>query len=161
MTFNRPPRIQKPLPKDKIDIPTPINLPSKPGPLDRITIFLSFGAIILTIVFVMLVSGGGSAGFGYLIFLPLMLVSYVGTWFTSRNAKKKYEQDLAQAKQEYDEALNNAERSLQDLQGRQRQIMLEVDPELNECLRRVNAQDPRLGERRPGLSSSSIRIGYG
>lgn len=153
MPFNRPPRIQKPLPKDTIEIPTPVNLPSKPGPMDRMTIFLSFGAIILTIVFVMLVSGvsggGFAAGLGYLIFLPLMLVSYVGTWFTSRSAKKKYEQDLAQAKQEYDQALSVTERRLQDLQGQQRQTMLEVDPDLNECSRRVNVQDARLGERRP------------
>ena len=149
MSFNRSPRIQKPLPKDTVEIPNPPTLPSKPGPIDRTTIFLSFGAIILTIIFVMLISGGGSAGFGYLIFLPLMLVSYVGTWFSSRNAKKKYELDLAQAKQDYNSSLVDAEKSLRGTQGLQRQIMLEVNPDLNECLHRVNNQDPRIGERRP------------
>ncbi len=149
MSFNRPPRIQKPLPKDSIEIPSPPTLPSRPGPLDRITILLSFGAIILTIVFVMLVSGGGSAGFGYLIFLPIMLVSYVGTWFSSRAAKKKYDQDFARAKQEYNDTLAAADKSLRSIQELQRQIMLDISPDTNECTRRVNNQDRRIGERRP------------
>ena len=150
MPFNRPPRIQKPLPNDTVEIPTPPTLPSRPGPLDRITIFLSFGAIILTIVFVMLVSGGGGASsLGYLIFLPIMLVSYVGTWFSSRAAKKKYDQDLAQAKKDYNQALESADKSLRVFQDRQRQIMLDVNPDLNECVRRINNQDRRVGERRP------------
>lgn len=162
MSFNRPPRIQKSLPKDEVEIPTPPTLPSKPGAFDRTTIFLSLGAIIITIIFVMLISGGGTAGFGYLIFLPLMLVSYMGTWFTSRSAKKRYDQELARAKQEYNEALVGTERNLRSLQGLQRQIMLDVNPDLNECTRRVNIQDRRIGERRPEDSDFLCpRLGLG
>jgi DNA segregation ATPase FtsK/SpoIIIE, S-DNA-T family len=149
MSFNRPPRIQTPLPIDKIEIPIPPNLPSKPGASNWLTIVLSFGAIVLTVIFVMLVSGGNSASLGYLIFLPIMLVSYLATWLSSRSAKKKYDQDLAQAKDEYGKALRSTEKSLQDVQKKLRQIMLEVNPDLGECIRRVGNQDLRIGERRP------------
>ena len=56
---------------------------------------------------------------------------------------------FARAKQEYNEALLSTEKMLRSLQDRQRQIMLDVNPDLNECIRRVNNQDRRIGERRP------------
>lgn len=162
MSFNRPPRIQIPLPTDTVEIPVPPNLPNKPGLSNWLTIVLSFGAIALTIIFVMLISGGSSASLMYLVFLPIMLVSYVATWFSSRSAKKKYDQDLAQAKEEYEKALRLTEQRLQSLQKSQRQIMLEVNPDLGECTRRVSIQDLRVGERRPeDLDFLAPRLGVG
>jgi S-DNA-T family DNA segregation ATPase FtsK/SpoIIIE len=91
-----------------------------------------------------------------------MLVSYVATWFTYRSAKKKYGEDLAQAKEEYSQALNRTEVHLKDLQKQQRLIMLDNDPDLSECEKRISIQDLRIGERRPeDRDFLALRMGLG
>lgn len=147
MTFNRPPRIQTPLPDDDIEIPAPPTLPTSPAAMNLLAIGLPLGAVLLSVI--MMTSSGGAGGMSYLRFLPIMLATYLASGVTYMLGRRTYKRKLAESKEAYAETLANLENGLQSLQKKQARIQLEVNPDLNQCLRRARRIDPRLGERRP------------
>jgi S-DNA-T family DNA segregation ATPase FtsK/SpoIIIE len=161
MPFNRPPRIQTTLPDEEIQIPSPPQLPSSPAAMNWLAIGLPLGAVLLSVV-MMTSSSGGAAGMSYLRFLPIMLATYLASGLTYFLGRRTHKRNIAEGKEEYTEKLTNLETELQSLQDRQREIRIETDPDLNECLTRAQHQDARLGERRPNdLDFLSVRIGLG
>ena len=161
MPFNRPPRIQTTLPDEEIQIPSPPQLPSSPAAMNWLAIGLPLGAVLLSVV-MMTSSSGGAAGMSYLRFLPIMLATYLASGLTYFLGRRTHKRNIAEGKKEYAEKLKNLETELQSYQDRQREIRIETNPDLNECLTRAQHQDARLGERRPNdLDFLSIRIGLG
>jgi S-DNA-T family DNA segregation ATPase FtsK/SpoIIIE len=162
MTFNRPPRIQTPLPIDKIQIPPLRDLPSKPGALNWISIVLPLGALAVTVVFMMTLSGGGSMGSSYLFFLPMMVITYVGSALTYFLGKRKYKRELIEAQEKYVQELKETETLLRTSHNQELSILLDVNPDPDTCLQRVQQQDPRIGERRPtDPDFLDVRLGLG
>jgi len=148
MTFNRPPRIQTPLPDDKIPVPKAPSIPSNPESGNWWTIILTVGAALLSVILMMAFLPGGS-GITYLLFLPIMLVSYVAAYFSTRSQKKKYTQKVSAAREKFRKDLSNLDGRLLSLQKLEKQLRREKDPDWSEFVRRVREKDSRLGERRP------------
>ena len=126
------------------------------------TIGLSVGALLFTVMLVILMSGGSASSSSYLIFLPMMLVTYLATGLTYWSSRRKFTRDLATAKEAYGQSLHSAEARLQSLMRKQRTLLLAGHVESAECLRRALKRDPRLGERRPeDPDFLSLRLGIG
>jgi len=160
MPFNRPPRIQTPLPDDDIEIPAPPTLRTSPAAMNWLAIGLPLGAVLLSVV--MMTSSGGASGMSYLRFLPIMLATYLASGVTYMLGRRTFKRKLVESKEAYAETLTNLEKDMQSLKEQQTQIQLEVNPDLNECLRRARGVDPRLGERRPhDPDFMTFRIGMG
>lgn len=149
MPFNRPPRIQTPLPADEVEVPAPPAPPSNPAAVNWISIALPLGAVLLTVVLTTSMAAQGAGGLSYLIFLPIMLATYLATGVTLWLGRRDYRRRLAMARLDYDRALAQAGKRLEFLQRRQHGLLREIDPDLRVCLQRAQNRDSRLGERRP------------
>jgi S-DNA-T family DNA segregation ATPase FtsK/SpoIIIE len=161
MPFNRPPRLQTPLPDDQVELPAAPPPPPGPGALNWLSIGLPLGAVLLSVILMVGPSGGGSA-VSYLRFLPIMLATYLATGVTYVVGRRTQRQRVARDRERYIQSLRSVEARLKVLQDRQRQIMLEVNPDLNEAQRRAQRQDSRLGQRRPEDGDFlHVRIGMG
>ena len=162
MPFNRPPRIQKPLPDKKVEVPALPAVPSKPETGNWLMAILPMAAMILSIVLIMGVMSGNESGKNYLIFLPIMVVSYIGTFLTTLFQKKNYDKKVESARQSFRVDLRQVENELIALSQKEKEIRLSNDPDISECLRRAQMQNPRLGERRPQDADFLFtRIGVG
>ena len=106
MPFNRPPRLQTPLPTDVVKIPEPPAIPSKPEATNWLTVILPLGAVLLSVVLMVAFMGSSSSGLSYLLFIPIMLVSYLVAIITSRNQKKNYEKKVLEGQIKYRETLD-------------------------------------------------------
>jgi S-DNA-T family DNA segregation ATPase FtsK/SpoIIIE len=147
MPFNRPPRILPTLSKESVEIPSPPQLPQAPGAFSWMTILLPLGGIFLMVLLMAAVGGGG--GMSYLLFLPMMLAGYLVTYLTFRGQKNDFEKKLADGKRAYAEQLKKTENQLYSLREREQAVLRKMSPDLEECQRLAERQDPRLGERRP------------
>lgn len=146
MPFNRPPRIQSPVPSDKVKIPTLNSPPQKPSKTNWFTIAFPVLGLIISITLMVTKSEGGIGS--YLMFIPVMAASYLATFATSFFQKRKYKADVETAKQEYRKKLRDTETLLHKYHKDQKRISLAVNPALDLCLERAQNTDPRLGERR-------------
>jgi S-DNA-T family DNA segregation ATPase FtsK/SpoIIIE len=149
MPFNRPPRIQPTLSKETVKIPPPPQLPQEPGAFSWMSIVIPLGGILLMVVLMGAVGGGGGGGLMYLLTLPMMLGGYVLTYYTFQNSKKDFKKKLDEGKQEYSQQLQKTENHLYSLREREQSVLRRMNPDLEECQRLAEKQDPRLGERRP------------
>ena len=145
MPFNRPPRIQTQLPSEKIQIPTLSGVPSKPGALNWITIVLPLGALVITVVFMMTLSGDGTMGKSYLFFLPMMVITYVGSALTYILGKRKYKREIIEAQEKHMEELRDTENLLQNTHSELRSILLNVSPDPGICIQRAELKDSQIG----------------
>jgi S-DNA-T family DNA segregation ATPase FtsK/SpoIIIE len=162
MPFNRPPRIQTPLPTDPIQIPPLRDLPSKPGALNWISIVLPLGALAVTVVFMITLSGGGSMGRSYLFFLPMMVITYIGSALTYFLGKRKYKREIVESKDNYMKVLEEAETLLKNSHRKELRILMDINPDPEVCLERCERQDSRMGERRPtDVDFLNLRLGLG
>lgn len=161
MQFNRPPRIQVPLPNDVVKIPGTPDIPSKPEKNNWLVILLPIGAILLSVLLMsMLMSGGSSTS--YLFFLPIMLASSLVGIFATKSQKKKYENEVKECRGEFRSSLRVVEEELSKLQKKEKEIRLSIDPDPSECIYWAQRADSRLGERRPeDPDFLFIRLGIG
>jgi Flp pilus assembly protein TadB len=120
MFFNRPPRIQTPLPEKTISIPTPSDVPSKPSESHWIITALPLVALFL--VMLLMLFGSSSVGLSYLLFMPLMLVTYLVSIINNRMQRKKYKEDLAKAKDKYNGELREVSKQIQSQYNQEREI---------------------------------------
>ncbi len=148
MAFNRQPRIQAGLPIETIKIPNHPALPPKPDSGNWLTVLLPLGAVLLSVVLMVGFMGSGGSGMSYLIFIPVMLVSYVAAFITTGTQKKSYQKKVEESRKKFRGTLRGIEEQLQSLQKKEAEIRLENDPDLGKCQMRVQTQDARLGERR-------------
>ncbi|MCW5873108.1 MAG: hypothetical protein KIS88_00525 [Anaerolineales bacterium] len=161
MSFNRPPRIQKALPSETVKIPVPRGMPSKPGEQSWLTTLLPIGMLLISVVIIILVSGGG-ASLSYLIFLPLMLASYAVTIISGRNQRKAYTQRVAEVKERYTHELRQVGEKLKTLKHANEKTLRDQSPSVLHLVERAKTQDTRLGERRPhDADFLSVRLGAG
>ena len=149
MPFNRPPRIQPTLSKETVKIPPPPQLPQEPGVFSWMTIVIPLGGILLMVVLMGAVGGGAGGGMMYLLTLPMMLGGYVLTYYAFQNTKKDFKKKLAEGRSEYTSQLQKTENQLYSLREREQVVLRRMNPDLDECQRLAERQDPRLGERRP------------
>lgn len=161
--FNRPPRIQKHLPVEKIDIPAPENLPTKPT-IDWFMVglpILGIGAVIGLSIWLSRESGG--LGFSsYLIFLPFMLASVLASVFTYFSQTKQYKQRVEEIKVSYRQTLQESRDLLQERINYQRDVLEYRNPNLQTCLSFSRQRFSRLGERRTHDNDFlTIRLGIG
>lgn len=162
MSFNRPPRLQKPLPTDIVKIPRPRGMPSKPGEQNWLTILLPLGAVLLSIILMVAISGSGMGAVSYLVFIPIMLATYLATIMSSRGQQRKYKTKMAEVKNRYGAELENVSARLKSLKAENEKTSRDQNPDVQQCMQRVKAEDVRLGERRPSDSDFlSVRLGAG
>lgn len=160
MAFNRPPRIQYKIPKRKVAIPSPQNVPSKPGETNWLMTVLPLAALLLVAIFMLFSSA--SMGLSYLLFLPLMLVTYLANAFNTKIQQRRYIEDLEKAKKAYAADLHNTETKLRRIQAETKKIYLRNNPSPSECARMVKQRASRLGERRvEDPDFLHIRLGTG
>ena len=162
MAFNRPPRIQKPLPDEVIEVPQMPAVPSKPESHNWLMAVLPMAAMLLSIILIMSMMGDSGSSSSYLIFLPIMVVSYIGTFLTTWFQKRGYGKKVEKARETYRAELRQVENRLIELSKEEKEIRLNNDPDISECLRRAQTNNSRLGERRPyDADFLSVRIGVG
>lgn len=162
MAFNRPPRIQKALPGEVVKIPKPRGVPSKPGAQNWLNILLPVGAVLISVVLMIVISGSGGGALSYLIFLPIMLATYVATAMATKGQARKYKTKIQEVKQNYQAELKRTTEKLKRLKADQEKISREQNPETVRCIQRAKNQDVELGERRPTDSDFlTVRLGSG
>ena len=162
MTLNRQPRLQTPLPTTVVKIPAPPNIPSKPENSNLISVLLPLGAVLLSVILMISLMGGASSGLSYLLFLPIMLVSYLVAYITSRGIKKNYEKKLVEGREVFRANLRDIEEELKTFNKQEKIIRLSVDQDPGECIRMLQKTDARIGERRPGDQDFLyLRLGLG
>jgi S-DNA-T family DNA segregation ATPase FtsK/SpoIIIE len=163
MPFNRPPRLQTPLPDTIIKRPESPLIPSKPDKGNWLTMLLPVGAVLLSVVlmFVLMSNNSGSM-LNYLLFIPIMLVSYLAAIITNSTQKKNYLKKVEEGRVIFNDLLNKFENQLAEAKRNETQLRLTQDPDTLECIRRAQKVDPRLGERRPTDSDFlHLRLGVG
>lgn len=160
--FNRPPRLISPLPKQVVKLPKIPTLTEKNISAEWLTMVLPFAAVILSAVIMFSISGAGSTWTTYLLFIPIMACSYLASALVSSKQKKEYQKKLNGLHAKLNNELFTIEKTLSDLNQEERRKRFRVDPDIAECLKRVQDADPRLGERRPSDDDFlHVRIGTG
>lgn len=157
-------RIREPLPCTEIKIPSPKQLPSKPGKPD-LMMFLP--------VIVMALATGGISFFvqrnanAATFIIPMMLMGGtmmgVQMW-RHRSSVKTYEGEVARINTEYQNRLATLQDELEKNAQEQRRILCEEHPGFQELTRRVNYhhRTRRLWERQPDNDDFlCVRIGTG
>lgn len=161
--FNRSPRISSLLSIDnEITIPKPPPIPTKPDNTNWLSVLLPIGAVLMSVVLMVSLMGSSSSSLSYLLFLPIMLVSYLAAFITAGSQKKTYQRKVEQARERYREELRQVEQKLIRNHRLEKQRLLTLEPDLSECLRRIQSLDSRIGERRQtDVDFLCPRIGVG
>lgn len=153
--LNRPPRIQNPILPQKIVIPPPTEVPSKPGSLDWISIGIPLIATILSVVLMLSLSGNSSS---YWYFLPIMFASYIAAginWVVQTN---KYKKDIKKTQDDYLNELKQIDIELSGFAADEYRLRTQNDPDIPECLLKSQKTDPHLGERRPDNQNADFLV---
>lgn len=162
MPFNRPPRLQTPLPADVIKIPAPPAIPQKPDKSNWMTVLLPLGAVLLSVVLMVAFMGGSSSSASYLFFLPIMLVSYLVALFAAKSQKKDYEKKVVEGRAQFRAELRAVEEQLVNQNAAEKALRLKMDPDTSDCILIAQRADPVLGERRPtDADFLHVRLGVG
>jgi|GEM_PF-2545487 len=162
MPFNRPPRLQVPLPQETVKIPAPPAIPAKPEKNNWLSIGLPIGAVLLSVILMVGVMNTSGSALSYLIFLPIMLISYLTAFLTTGSQKKAYEKKLTEGRAEFRKELRLVEDHLSELYQAEKSLRLKVDPDTGECILMAQKASPDLGSRRPAdIDFLNVRIGIG
>ena len=113
--FNRPPRLLSPLPNQIVKFPKIPASPAKSSATGWLIILLPFAGIILTLVIMLAVSGSSGSASGYLLFIPIMVVSSLAGILTSAQQKKDAVRKLAAAHNKLKNEIFVVEKKLADL----------------------------------------------
>jgi len=160
--FNRPPRLVSPLSNQVVRLPKIPAVTSKNSSTELLTTILPFAAIIIMVILMFVFMGGSGSVTSFLLFIPMMALSYLTSLIISRQQKKENEKKLFKARTMLRSELHNAEKTLTELQVKESKNRIRNDPDIDECLKRVQKADPRLGERRPeDIDFLALRAGTG
>lgn len=118
--------------------------------------------MLFSVILMVAFSGGSSSMLSYLIFVPIMLATSVGSIILYFHQQREARRETIKAQENYMVELRDLERHLMDLRQREQEIRRRRDPDLRECSDWARQQDPRLGERRPvDEDFLSVRLGIG
>lgn len=165
--FNRPPRVQKPLPQHEVTLPTPpvpVNPPRRNfwvSLLPGLGMFFSMGAMAW---FSYSQSPEGSRNI--LMVLPMSMmavVSIMSSVMMFREQGKSHEQSVVEQQTRFEELFELKKSELQKWREDEREIREDVNPSLDEIERIIKKEDVmRLWARRPqDPDFSSVRVGFG
>ncbi|WP_455387531.1 FtsK/SpoIIIE domain-containing protein [Petrachloros mirabilis] len=130
--------------------------------MDWLTSLLPVGAMLLSVVLMVALLGGNSSMLSYLIFMPIMLATAVGSIVVYFHQRREARRDTIQAQETYMVELRDLERRLMDLQHNEQEVRRLRDPDLRECSEWAREKNPRLGERRPEDEDFlAVRLGTG
>ena len=158
--FNRPPRIQRNLPEDTVDIPRPPEPQFKGDRLSILVLILPVALAVLTVVAMTLAMTLGTGSNP--IFLLTIVVASLGMIVTAIvNILVKITTDRAN-RQEYLEILSDREKQLRDYSRQQQTVLNNLYPSLPQIFEWPRGQNLRLWERRTGDADFlNIRLGIG
>ena len=160
--FNRPPRIQRPLPVQEISLPTP-PVPGKPPHRSLLpTLLPSLGMMFsMGLMSTMNYSQSGNL----LVILPTVMMGVVSlgtSVFMYREQHQTFRQNSEAENERFQRTLDSKMEELDGARGEERRIRLENDPSLDQIVGMVETDDLRLWERRPeDPDFASVRIGVG
>jgi S-DNA-T family DNA segregation ATPase FtsK/SpoIIIE len=158
--FNRAPRVRPPLPSGEIEIPTPPAMPQAPStswwsillPILGIGIFMGITITANENTNPALMLGSGA----------MMLASVGASLVNHLQQRKKYQMDLNERRSAYNQAIKKVKKELVDAHQAQKDALLRMDPDPEDCLSQVLNLDVGLWERRPQDDDFiSLRIGIG
>ncbi len=163
-TFKRSPRFYPELPDGEAEIPPPKAAPTPPS-TSLTSVLLPAGVTLVGLAIMIAVgasSGGSGLGLSMVLSLPMMLVSYVVSFFNYKSQRDAYRREVREREQKYRTMLEDRRRELEHLQDRQRAALRQIDPAPQECLARVERLDRRMWERSPkDADFLSLRLGLG
>jgi S-DNA-T family DNA segregation ATPase FtsK/SpoIIIE len=157
--LNRSPRIQNPIPSQKVVIPPPQSVPTKPASMDWISIGIPLAATVLSVVLMLSLSGNSAS---YLYFLPIMFASYLAAGINWAVQTKKYKKDLQDAKDNFQKQLELFDDDLKKRADDEYGLRIQNDPDVPDCLQKARTTDHHLGERRPDHQNPDflqVRVG--
>jgi S-DNA-T family DNA segregation ATPase FtsK/SpoIIIE len=163
-TFQRPPRHPLELPKGEVEIPALPPAPTKPS-VSLLPVLLPgiFAVAALAVTLVTTATGGSflasALSFGF------MGISSLTAFLNYNSQKKTYQQAMDKRETGYRAALDSRRQELARLRAQQQQLLCANDPDLRECLARVERRpepDRRLWERSPkDADFLALRLGVG
>jgi len=164
--IQRSPRIHPPPVKKEIEIPRPPSPPTEPGNGGITDYLMPIGMILITIVIFVIMSSmsDGSGHFIYMLafMVPINVLTLIITLNRNSAQKKKYLKTEKIRREKYTQALNAIWSELTCISEEVQDALLETDPDLKECERRVGLRDRRLWERRPADDDFlQLRLGLG
>ena len=143
--FWRSPRLVSDPPRDKVQIADPPAKPSAPSE-SVLTTLLPIGLTVGVMLVIGAVSGQGNMA---LFSVPLILVSGLAFLFTYDRQKRIYRQKMYEREDKYRRYLEECETRLDNLQVRQRQVLLAKNPDPEECCRWCADMDRSLWSSAP------------
>lgn len=167
-TFNRPPRIIRPLPRDEVEIPAPPPPPntSMSQPLAMILLPTMTGVFYLIVVL-----ARGNQGGNLWLSLPIVLISFVSAgigWWNYREQQRRNEAAQRAYQNMYAEVVQRVRKRLEHLTEEQRRIYRATYPDPRAVIDIVKPDqfdalpETRLWERRPDDDDFLfLRIGIG
>ncbi|MGE5417769.1 MAG: type VII secretion protein EssC, partial [Acidobacteriota bacterium] len=165
--FQRAPRLNAQFEKREVEIVPPPSPPSYPG-TSMITTILPLIGTVLGFGFMyyyyatMSMNGSGSAWLFLGGSAAMMLSSYLASFITYSQQKRKYIKDKYRRLDRYRVYLDEVKEELAALTRQQRELMLQVDDSPSSCLEKVGNLDASLWERSPkDADYLNIRLGLG
>ncbi len=157
--FNRPPRIQAPLPNEKVEIPAPSNPPPPPPRLSWFQLGLPLAGLLVVGALY------GALYQNWLMVIPMLAMSafsaaasIIGTVMQ----RKQRREEAEEREKQYAEILAQKQAELTHFREEQQHIRRDVDPDLPILLARAQNRDLRLWERRPtDHDFLCLRLGLG
>jgi len=163
--FSRAPRLYPKLPTGEVEIPAAPAAPNAPS-ASLTTVLLPLAGTVVAIgisVGVSMFSRSGTTMLtAMLISVPMMLVTYVVSFYNYSSQKKGYRQALADRESRYTAVLGTIRRDLAARREEARSALNANDPDPAQCLDRARRLDHRLWERAPQDGDFlSLRLGLG
>lgn len=158
--FNRPPRIQKTIQENLVELVSPPQLPTKPK-INWVTVGLPVFASGLVIA-LMFFFASSTSGLSYLMFLPFILASVGASVFSYRSQTRDYEVEKAKSLEFFKNELREKKERINHFKAQEIALLEENSPSPEDCVSIVERQEIRIGERRPQhLDFLTFRLGLG
>ena len=157
--FNRPPRIQTPLPSEKVEIPAPPSPPQTASRLNWFLLGLPLAGLLIVGVFYAVVKED--------VWLAVPLVAMSGISMATSIAgtimqRRQRKEEAEERERQFAEMLAQRRAQLAGFRQEQQRIRQDVDPDLSVLLARAQNRSPRLWERRPtDHDFLCVRVGLG
>lgn len=166
--FQRTTRITQELPSGEVEIPAPPTAPSKPS-TSLLTILLPAAGTILGLGLMIGIgaatyqsTGGAGLAISMLVSIPMMLATYLTSFINHAVQKKKYKEEVEKRQEGYGRMLAARRQELIGSRNQQQTVLCQTDPDLHECVSRVERLDRRLWDRSPqDADFLSLRLGLG
>ncbi|GAA4722600.1 type VII secretion protein EssC [Brevibacillus fulvus] len=165
--FQRSPRIKKQIPQKLIEVHSPPPHPVSPNfSVVSIIVPLIMTVVTISLYIYINTSMSRSSNPTYLYFqmisMGMMMVSYTIPFFVYLSNKRGYKKQLQERTKAYREQLEKHREELKASREEQRQILREIDPDPQTCLRKIVQRDSSLWERSPRDEDFlSLRLGIG